>query len=272
MAKLIHDNGKLMTEGGDLIHASDPSLCVCCGEPFDGECCLFANGATHCVMSDASDTVGEDCEECHTTALPTSAPSDPTNGARNVWVPDGTLFTYDMSSGNWSVNVKACPIWQDPLTSRIYWPPVPNVAPADYGNVITTTTAANAVLTSITVTKPGCTLQSNWRGCDRHYNCTELKVKFEGTSTPPTCTNCPACYCDDAEDPSCWNESTQKWAFSGYKTPFSGPGIGGPWDSNEDPCGADPWAIGNWNFGITENCSLDPVNGVLLAVSCESCP
>ena len=280
MSKLIYDGRALKFENGKLIHSATPANCVCCGAPsisesdspsdslsessesvFDGECCLYADGATVCVERDEFDTTGAACLQCHSDALPTTPGNDPDDNQRSAWVPNGNLFTYDMTNGNWSVNVKACPIWYDATLGRTYWPPVPNVDPSDYGDVITTTTAANAVLTSITVNKPSCVLQSTWRGCDRHYNCDSLTVSFAGTSNVPSCTHCPAC-----GDYSSAND----WGFGGWYSPHNQT-TGGVWEEGEDPCGSDPWAISNWVFGITEDCNHPTTSRTILAEVCDTC-
>ena len=246
------ENYKLLYENGKLIYASNPSLCICCGdesESLDGQCCVFVTGLAHCIQSSSTDTVGEWlCTQCHPGSTPTSSTGDPTNDGRNVWYSSG--YGYDMSSGDWYVEQRACPIWYNASTGTTYWPPIP-IAPT-----ISTTTAANAVLTSYTATHD-CTTSDDGGGCYDATDCTSITIRFEGTSTPPTCTNCPACSGYTSGD---------SWSFQGYSTPFSG-------STGEEPrCNGNPYRPEGFTFGIRSDCNPSPTSYKLVGEACDSCP
>ncbi len=274
MTRIVYDGELVRYEAGRVIHASDPTVCRCCGagssssgssssvsesgsssSVFDGDCCVYGADLAHCIQQDEDDAIGAGiCTQCHS-GVPTSDPGDP---EANVWY--SSSHDYDMSSGDWHVEVKACPIWYDLFSGRTYWPPIPSSP----GTVtISTTTAAGAVLTSCTVTHD-CSLSgvSNSRGCyDRPYNCSAITLRFEGTSNVPTCDNCPTC--------SGYDASTDRWAFNGWQTPHSDfP----PIEDDEAPCGYDPWAMSSFDFGVTTDCTGTLPTYAIYGVACESCP
>ena len=245
------ENYRLLYENGKLIYASNPSLCICCGdesESLDGQFCVFVTGLALCVQSSSTDTVGEWlCTQCHPGSTPTSSTGDPTTDGRNVWYSSG--YGYDMSSGDWYVEQRACPIWYNASTGTTYWPPFP-IAPT-----ISTTTAANAVLTSYTASHDCSTTSSS--GCYNATGCSYITVRFEGTSNVPTCSNCPSCG---------GYSSGNLWSFSGYDTPYTG------WSEGEDPCGGDPYRPEGFTFGVRSDCNPSPTAYKLVGEACDSCP
>ena len=258
MSKVIHELGDLLYEDGKLIYSANPSECICCGGVAPGVCCVFAADVALCVpfQGSTNDPIaeppdGSPCSQCHTQALPSGWPNYPANPDRNVWY--SISYGYDLSTGDWHIEVGGCPFWFDPGTGRTYWPPVPSGTPT-----ISSTTAANAVQTSFTITDTGCTKTSNSNGCWQDvYNCTSLSMRWEGTSTPPTCTNCPECNADAGEGGS------DRWSFSGFDTP---PGSGG------SACGGNPWTMANWKFGI-DNCPETQLPSVHnIGSVCNECP
>ena len=270
--KIIYDGNQLRHEGNNLIYSSNPAACVCCGggsesspsvsdsdslsessvsESFDGDCCVYVTGLAHCNLADSGgdedDPIGAWlCTQCHP-GVPTSFSGDPTNDGRNVWY--SSSYDYDLSSGDWHVEQKACPIWYNAFTGVTYWPPIP-IAPT-----ISTTTAANAVLTSYTATHD-CTTSDDGGGCYNATGCTSITIRFEGTSTPPTCTNCPACGGYSTAD---------SWSFQGYDTPHTG------WSSGDPVCNSNPYAPGEFRFYIRSGCGQVESNK-LIGEACDSCP